>query len=105
MDSGVQLPTIMRFRSAQADCYVGSRQHGSNRGFLLPVNEEPMARQTNAFRPIALGLAVTLLQIFFAVVLFAPEGPLRYRYETLVQHDSFWFANILERGYNTILPP
>jgi hypothetical protein len=56
-------------------------------------------------RPWALGLMVTLLQIFVAVVLIAPEGPLSYRYDTLVQHDSFWFANIVDRGYETTVPP
>jgi hypothetical protein len=56
-------------------------------------------------RPWALGLMVTLLQIFVAVVLIAPEGPLSYRYDTLVQHDSFWFANIIDRGYETTVPP
>ncbi|MEY2512186.1 MAG: hypothetical protein QOE26_2949 [Verrucomicrobiota bacterium] len=57
------------------------------------------------FRPWALGLMMTLLQIFVAVVLIAPEGPLSYRYDTLVQHDSFWFANIVDRGYDTTVPP
>ena len=57
------------------------------------------------FRPWALGLMMTLLQIFAAVVLIAPEGPLSYRYDTLIQHDSFWFANIVDRGYDTTVPP
>lgn len=46
-----------------------------------------------------------LTQLFVAVVLIAPEGPLAYRYSTLVQHDSYWFANIVDRGYGTIVPP
>jgi hypothetical protein len=50
------------------------------------------------FRPWALGLAVTLLQIFVAVVLIAPEGPLSFGYVSLVQHDSYWFANFVDRG-------
>ena len=57
------------------------------------------------FRPWALGLAVTLLQICIAVVLIAPEGPLSFRYDSLVQHDSYWFANIVDRGYETTVPP
>ncbi len=69
------------------------------------MNDQPTPRKRHVPRAIALGLAMTLLQIFFAVVLLAPEGPLRYRYESLVQHDSYWFANIIERGYATILPP
>jgi hypothetical protein len=37
--------------------------------------------------------------------LLAPEGPFSYRYASLVQHDSYWFANIIDRGYQTIVPP
>ena len=48
---------------------------------------------------------LTIAQVFMAVVLIAPEGPLSYRYQTLIQHDSYWFANIISRGYDTILPP
>ena len=58
-----------------------------------------------AARPWALGLFVTLAQIFIAVVMIAPEGPLSFRYDTLIQHDSYWFANIVERGYETTVPP
>jgi hypothetical protein len=57
------------------------------------------------FRPWALGLMMTLLQVFIAVILIAPEGPFSFRYHTLVQHDSFWFANIVDRGYETTVPP
>jgi hypothetical protein len=57
------------------------------------------------FRPLLFGLAVTLLQLGAAVLLLAPEGPLSYRYESLVQHDGYWFANIIDRGYQTIVPP
>ena len=45
------------------------------------------------------------MQIFVAVVLIAPEGPLSIRYDTLIQHDSYWFANIVDRGYETTVPP
>lgn len=64
------------------------------------MNPKPIAA-----RPWALGLFVTLAQIFIAVVLIAPEGPLSFRYNTLIQHDSYWFANIVERGYETTVPP
>ena len=50
-------------------------------------------------------LCVTLLQIVVAVGLLAPNGPLDYRYQTLVEHDSYWFMNIMDRGYQTIVPP
>ena len=64
----------------------------------------PMNRKPILFRPWVLGLIVTLLQIVAALII-APEGPLSYRYDTLVQHDSYWFANIVDRGYETTVPP
>ncbi|HEY0369938.1 MAG TPA: hypothetical protein VGC85_10095 [Chthoniobacterales bacterium] len=69
------------------------------------MTEEPKRRKSNALRSILLGLGLTLLQVFVAVVLIAPEQPLRYRYDTLIQHDSYWFANIIDRGYGSIVPP
>jgi hypothetical protein len=56
-------------------------------------------------RPWVIGLAVTLIQLMVAVLLLAPEGPLSYRYQSLVQHDGYWFANIIDRGYQTTVPP
>ena len=51
------------------------------------------------------GLIVTLLQIVVAVLILAPPGSFSERYSTLVQHDSYWFMNIVNRGYQTIVPP
>ena len=56
-------------------------------------------------RALCAGLVVTILQIVVAIFLLAPEGPFEYRYHTLVQHDSHWFGNIVDRGYQTIVPP
>ncbi len=64
-----------------------------------------MNSKPSAFRPLILALFVTLMQVFVAVVLIAPEGPLSVRYDTLIQHDSYWFANIVDRGYETTVPP
>jgi hypothetical protein len=55
--------------------------------------------------PLLAGIAVTLLQLVLAVGLLAPEEPLADRYFALVQHDSYWFKNIMDRGYQTIVPP
>ena len=55
--------------------------------------------------PLLAGLAVTVLQVVMAVGLLAPEEPLSQRYSALVQHDSYWFMNIIDRGYQTIVPP
>src|SRR5262249_9724415 len=64
-----------------------------------------MTRVPRLLKPLFLGLAVTLLQLVIAVGLLAPEGPLSERYSTLVQHDSYWFMNIIDRGYQTSVPP
>lgn len=64
-----------------------------------------MNSKPRAFRPLALAFVVTLMQVLVAVVLIAPEGPLSFRYDTLIQHDSYWFANIVDRGYDTTVPP
>src|SRR5713226_3652431 len=62
-------------------------------------------RSFSLLRPWSAGLLLTLIQLVVAVFLLAPEGPLSYRYESLVQHDGYWFANIIDRGYQTIVPP
>lgn len=69
---------------------------------LDPASPAPRSR---AWRPLLAGLAVTLAQLVLAVGVMAPEGPFQARYHSLVQHDSYWFANIVDRGYDTILPP
>ncbi|HMG06764.1 MAG TPA: hypothetical protein VK581_15000 [Chthoniobacterales bacterium] len=64
-----------------------------------------MKRKPTVFKPLLAALFITLVQIFVAVVLLAPEGPFAFRYQTLIQHDSHWFANIVDRGYETTVPP
>ena len=64
-----------------------------------------MTRPSSSFKPVLAGLLLTLVQIAVAICLLAPEGPLSYRYSTLIQHDSYWFENIVERGYQTPVPP
>ena len=55
--------------------------------------------------PLVAGCAVTLLQVVMTVALLAPEKSITERYSALVQHDSYWFMNIIDRGYQTIIPP
>ena len=51
-------------------------------------------------------LILTLAQIVIAVCVVAPpEWPLSDRYASLIQHDGYWFANIVDRGYGTTVPP
>jgi hypothetical protein len=54
---------------------------------------------------LILGLLVTLAQVGLAISFAKPAGSLPGRYLALVQHDSYWFANIINRGYGTTLPP
>lgn len=62
-------------------------------------------RRFSLFRPWVAGLLLTLIQLVVAVFLLAPEGSFSFRYQSLVQHDGFWFVNILDRGYQTTVPP
>jgi hypothetical protein len=64
-----------------------------------------MSRLPSFVIPLLVGFSVTLLQVMMAVVLLAPEEPSTQRYAALVQHDSYWFRNIINRGYQTIVPP
>lgn len=104
METGVHPVEAMRFQSARAGwpaSFPDPQAAVVAAGTVTPR----MDRKPSAFRAIGAGFLITLAQLFIAVVLIAPEGPLVYRYETLVQHDSYWFANIIERGYDSILPP
>jgi hypothetical protein len=64
-----------------------------------------MTRSLWLLKPLLAGLMVTLLQLAMVMGLLAPEGSFSERYATLVQHDSHWFMNIVDRGYQTIVPP
>jgi hypothetical protein len=64
-----------------------------------------MTRRFPLLKPLLAGLAVTLLQLGMAVGLLAPGAPIGDRYSSLIQHDSYWFMNIVNRGYQTIVPP
>lgn len=68
-------------------------------------SHELMSRSWSLVRPLVAGLVLTALQLTIAVGLLAPEGPVSYRYSTLIQHDSYWFKNIVDHGYQTIVPP
>ena len=64
-----------------------------------------MTRLPRFLTPLLAGCAVTLLQVVMAVTLLAPEEPIAERYSALIQHDSYWFMKIIDRGYQTIVPP
>lgn len=74
-------------------------------GFSSALPGADVIRHSSLLRPWVAGLFLTLIQLAVAVLLLAPEGPLSFRYQSLVQHDGFWFVNIIERGYQTTVPP
>ena len=107
MDSGVQLPDTMRFQAARPLGTVVSPAPFLSQP-QVPIPARPVSEpepKRKPLRAVVAGLSLTLVQLVVAVLLIAPEGSLAYRYETLVQHDSHWFASIVDRGYDTVLPP
>ncbi len=75
------------------------------RAFVSARRSEVMTRIILGFWPLFAGLSLTLAQIAVAVLLLAPEGRFPEQYHSLIQHDSYWFMNIVDRGYQTIVPP
>src|SRR6184192_4780305 len=72
---------------------------------LVCCDYDVMSRLPRFLKPLTAGLTVTLLQLAMTLGLLAPEEPISHRYSTLVQHDSGWFTNIIDRGYQTVVPP
>jgi len=72
---------------------------------LALCDYDRMTRLPRLLKPLLAGLTITLLQLAMAVGLLAPEAPISDRYSALVEHDSYWFMNIIDRGYQTIVPP
>lgn len=68
-------------------------------------DSDNMTRTSSTYWPLLAGLLLTLAQIAVTILLLAPEGPLSEQYRALIQHDSYWFMNIVDRGYQTIVPP
>jgi hypothetical protein len=64
-----------------------------------------MNRLLRLLTPLLAGCIVTISQVLMAMALLAPEKAIADRYSALVQHDSYWFINIVDRGYQTVLPP
>jgi hypothetical protein len=68
-------------------------------------DDHVMPRLRRFLTPLFAGCTVTLLQVVMAVALLAPEKAITERYSALLQHDSYWFMNIIDRGYQTTVPP
>ena len=76
--------------------WVGGETFASKLGRFCDY--ELMTRLPRSLTPLLAGCAVTILQIVMAVALLAPEEPIAQRYSALIQHDSYWFMNIIDRG-------
>jgi len=51
------------------------------------------------------GLLLTLVQLVVRVFFVGAEGPLSYRYISLSSTTVIGCSNIVDRGYQTIVPP
>src|SRR6266700_3991808 len=104
-ETSVHEPEKMRFEIALAERSTSSCNLQSFAISSALPTCDVMTRSSSAFKPLLAALLVTSMQIVMAVGLLAPDGPLSYRYSSLIQHDSYWFMNIVDRGYQTIVPP
>jgi len=64
-----------------------------------------MLRRSSPLHCLAFGLLMTATQVALAIGFAHPASSLAQRYLSLVQHDSYSFANIIDRGYETTVPP
>jgi hypothetical protein len=86
-------------RTSPSDCRTLT-----NKG-VVRSDYNVMTRWPWLLKPLLAGLIVTLLQLALVIGLLAPEAPFSERYAALIQHDGHWFMNIVDRGYQTIVPP
>src|SRR5882672_10429299 len=94
----------MRSAIASAESFSSCNLESFLVSSTFPVHDA-MTRARSFLRSLAAGLLLTAVQLALAVGLLAPEGPLSDRYQSLIQHDSYWFINIVDGGYQTIVPP
>src|SRR5215469_6655206 len=97
----IQLPTGVAEQPRKR--WRGDKTFASSLGGFCDY--ELMTRLPRFLTPLFAGCAVTILQVVMAVTLLAPEESIAQRYSALVQHDSYWFMNIIDRGYQSIVPP
>ncbi len=76
METGVLLRRIVRTQPAHAGDPEDSHSVRSVQPLVVTVPTESMKPKVDARRAVFLGLFMTLAQIFVAVVLIAPHGPL-----------------------------
>jgi hypothetical protein len=95
----------MRSEIASAESFSSCKLQSFLVSSAFPGYDIMTRSRSLLLRPVAVGLLLTAVQLALAVGMLAPEGPLSDRYESLIQHDSYWFINIVDRGYQTIVPP
>jgi len=83
---GIAEPSRKRRRGVE---YFASRCH-------VFCDYQLVTRLPRFLTPSLAGLAVTVVQLAMAVCLLAPEEPVTKRYSALIQHDSYWFMNIID---------
>src|SRR4051812_38791511 len=106
MATGLQLSPALRFPAASLDGSATPRFRWlRNPDTVTAEKDRASERTSHPGRAVLAGLLLTLTQMAIAMLFIAPTGPLSFRYTTLVQHDSYWFASIVDHGYETILPP
>src|SRR5436309_11343483 len=94
----------MRSEIASAESFSSCNLESFLVSSTFPAHDV-MIRSRSLLTPLAAGLLLTAVQLALAVGLLAPEGPLSDSYKSLIQIDSYWFINIVDRGYQTIVPP
>src|SRR6058998_2246640 len=94
----------MRSEIASAESFSSCNLESFLVSSTFPAHDV-MIRSRSLLTPLAAGLLLTAVQLAMAVGLLAPEAPISDRYSALIQHDSYWFMNIIDRGYQTIVPP
>ena len=106
MATGLQLSPVLRFPAASLDGSAAPRFRWLRNSDAVTLgSDQTLERTSHPSRAVLAGLLLTLAQLAIAMLFIAPEGSMSFRYTTLVQHDSYWFASIVDHGYETILPP
>src|SRR5207244_12393350 len=94
----------MRSEIASAESFSSCNLESFLVSSTFPAHDV-MIRSRSLLTPLAAGLLLTAVQHAMAVGLLAPEGPLSDRCQSLLKHNSSCCINIVDRGYETILPP
>lgn len=73
--------------------------------FPSPKSAPARALQCEAYRCLGWALLITALHLGILINVTMPDLGGLERYQRFVQHDSYWFLNIIGRGYQSPVPP